>query len=41
MVTATRMGGSPRPGARTCANRAVAYRICEDVERGRWYLTAS
>ncbi|MEV0402085.1 IS200/IS605 family accessory protein TnpB-related protein [Actinoallomurus sp. NPDC050550] len=26
---------------RVCANRAVAYRICEDVQRGRWYLTAS
>ena len=23
------------------ANRAVAYRICYDVARGRWYLTAS
>ncbi|GAA4629732.1 IS200/IS605 family element transposase accessory protein TnpB [Actinoallomurus vinaceus] len=26
---------------RVSANRAVAYRICEDVQRGRWYLTAS
>ncbi|WKX09347.1 transposase [Streptomyces sp. NL15-2K] len=26
---------------RTAANRAVAYRIHLDVERGRWYLTAS
>ncbi|MFF3819751.1 IS200/IS605 family accessory protein TnpB-related protein [Streptomyces bluensis] len=26
---------------RVTANRAVAYRICEDVLRGRWYLTAS
>ncbi|WP_254389075.1 IS200/IS605 family accessory protein TnpB-related protein [Streptomyces sp. AC550_RSS872] len=26
---------------RTTANRAVAYRIHEDVQRGRWYLTAS
>ncbi|MFJ9864397.1 IS200/IS605 family accessory protein TnpB-related protein [Streptomyces sp. NPDC101165] len=26
---------------RTAANRAVAYRIHEDVQRGRWYLTAS
>ncbi|MEV5703886.1 IS200/IS605 family accessory protein TnpB-related protein [Actinoallomurus sp. NPDC052274] len=26
---------------RVHANRAVAYRIHEDVERGRWYLTAS
>jgi IS605 OrfB family transposase len=26
---------------RVSANRAVAYRIHEDVERGRWYLTAS
>ncbi|MER5794570.1 IS200/IS605 family accessory protein TnpB-related protein [Streptomyces sp. NPDC001980] len=26
---------------RTEANRAVAYRIHEDIERGRWYLTAS
>ncbi|MFL6054702.1 MAG: IS200/IS605 family accessory protein TnpB-related protein, partial [Actinoallomurus sp.] len=26
---------------RVAANRAVAYRICEDVQRGRWYLTAS
>lgn len=26
---------------RVHANRAVAYRIHEDVDRGRWYLTAS
>ncbi|MDX3246944.1 IS200/IS605 family accessory protein TnpB-related protein [Streptomyces sp. ME18-1-4] len=26
---------------RAAANRAVAYRIHEDVQRGRWYLTAS
>ncbi|MEV0402920.1 IS200/IS605 family accessory protein TnpB-related protein [Actinoallomurus sp. NPDC050550] len=26
---------------RISANRAVAYRIHEDVQRGRWYLTAS
>ncbi|MFC4500270.1 MULTISPECIES: IS200/IS605 family accessory protein TnpB-related protein [Streptomyces] len=26
---------------RVTANRAVAYRIHEDVQRGRWYLTAS
>ncbi|MGR4849725.1 IS200/IS605 family accessory protein TnpB-related protein [Streptomyces sp. LARHCF252] len=26
---------------RVSANRAVAYRIHEDVQRGRWYLTAS
>ncbi|MFI7294142.1 IS200/IS605 family accessory protein TnpB-related protein [Streptomyces sp. NPDC050121] len=26
---------------RVAANRAVAYRIHEDVQRGRWYLTAS
>ncbi|MEV0403618.1 IS200/IS605 family accessory protein TnpB-related protein [Actinoallomurus sp. NPDC050550] len=26
---------------RVSTNRAVAYRICENVERGRWYLTAS
>ncbi|MFD7402286.1 IS200/IS605 family accessory protein TnpB-related protein [Streptomyces sp. NPDC059866] len=26
---------------RVAANRAVAYRIHEDVPRGRWYLTAS
>jgi IS605 OrfB family transposase len=26
---------------RTDANRAVAYRIHNDVQRGRWYLTAS
>jgi IS605 OrfB family transposase len=26
---------------RITANRAVAYRICYDVQRGRWYLTAS
>ncbi|MGW2642964.1 IS200/IS605 family accessory protein TnpB-related protein [Streptomyces sp. NPDC001348] len=26
---------------RICANRAVAYRIHYDVDRGRWYLTAS
>jgi IS605 OrfB family transposase len=26
---------------RVTANRAVAYRIHEDVDRGRWYLTAS
>ncbi|MGW7409243.1 IS200/IS605 family accessory protein TnpB-related protein [Streptomyces sp. NPDC054833] len=26
---------------RTAANRAVAYSIHEDVQRGRWYLTAS
>ncbi|WP_409467337.1 IS200/IS605 family accessory protein TnpB-related protein [Streptomyces sp. HC307] len=26
---------------RVAANRAVAYRIHEDVTRGRWYLTAS
>ncbi|WP_246203795.1 IS200/IS605 family accessory protein TnpB-related protein [Streptomyces tailanensis] len=26
---------------RVTANRAVAYHIHEDVERGRWYLTAS
>ncbi|MFK0105586.1 IS200/IS605 family accessory protein TnpB-related protein [Streptomyces sp. NPDC091217] len=26
---------------RVTANRAVAYRIREDVQRGRWYLTAS
>ncbi|MFF5144570.1 IS200/IS605 family accessory protein TnpB-related protein [Streptomyces sp. NPDC013157] len=28
-------------GDRVTANRAVAYRIHEDVQRGRWYLTAS
>jgi IS605 OrfB family transposase len=28
-------------GDRVQANRAVAYRIHEDVTRGRWYLTAS
>src|SRR5262249_16659725 len=27
--------------ARVSPNRAVAYRIHEDVQRGRWYLTAS
>ncbi|MGW7289934.1 IS200/IS605 family accessory protein TnpB-related protein [Streptomyces sp. NPDC054847] len=26
---------------RTAANRAVAYRIHHDVDRGRWYVTAS
>ncbi|MEV5707367.1 IS200/IS605 family accessory protein TnpB-related protein [Actinoallomurus sp. NPDC052274] len=26
---------------RVAANRAVAYRICEDVGRGRWHVTAS
>ncbi|MCT7353124.1 transposase [Streptomyces sp. 15-116A] len=26
---------------RVAANRAVAYRICYDVQRDRWYLTAS
>jgi IS605 OrfB family transposase len=26
---------------RITANRAVAYRVHEDVQRGRWYLTAS
>ncbi|MGW5127003.1 IS200/IS605 family accessory protein TnpB-related protein [Streptomyces sp. NPDC004069] len=26
---------------RVSANRAVAYRLHDDVERGRWYLTAS
>ena len=26
---------------RVCADRAVAYRIHHDVERGRWYVTAS
>lgn len=26
---------------RAAANRAVAYRIHEDVQRGRWYVTAS
>ncbi|WP_433175581.1 IS200/IS605 family accessory protein TnpB-related protein [Actinoallomurus sp. CA-150999] len=26
---------------RISVNRAVAYRICEDIQRGRWYLTAS
>ncbi|MFD8381601.1 IS200/IS605 family accessory protein TnpB-related protein [Streptomyces sp. NPDC059679] len=26
---------------RVAANRAVAYRIHEDVDRGRWYVTAS
>ncbi|GLY92038.1 transposase [Actinoallomurus iriomotensis] len=26
---------------RVSANRAVAYRISEDTDRGRWYLTAS
>ncbi|MFI0814334.1 IS200/IS605 family accessory protein TnpB-related protein [Streptomyces sp. NPDC021098] len=26
---------------RVTANRAVAYRVHEDVQRGRWYLTAS
>jgi IS605 OrfB family transposase len=32
--------GEPRAD-RVHANRAVAYRIHEDTERGRWYLTAS
>ncbi|WP_433187909.1 IS200/IS605 family accessory protein TnpB-related protein [Actinoallomurus sp. CA-150999] len=26
---------------RISGNRAVAYRICEDIQRGRWYVTAS
>lgn len=26
---------------RVSANRAVAYRICEEATKGRWYLTAS
>ncbi len=40
MLTARRAGG-PQRRDRITANRAVAYRIHEDVLRGRWYLTAS
>ncbi len=43
-VLACRVGFSHRGqewGDRVAANRAVAYRIHLDVERGRWYVTAS